>query len=260
MSTHHFRSDIYRYVYAAFTVLFIVALAVLAGMRGYLPYGVSFVSGGESLFTSFLVVRPVSMEPTLGAVVGRHGEVGYAVQPYILMETRRSNGALQYVVQPIGSESHTTATLMAREFGSQVVLSIPMLGAVVRALAHPIGLMGLFGVPLVMFFLHFLLMVRTSPVLKRIRLLSVRAHARREAVATVRDEEVAQVGDAADRRYGYRGVLSFLTRKSNDTKEVQETEHTPVINSGMTVELKKWGNRGVADIISTTSRSHQYSV
>jgi hypothetical protein len=259
MSNQHQTTDIYKYIFIAFAALFIVAAVVFVGMRGYIPYGIAFVSGGESFNSTLLVVRPATMEPVLGTVVGRYSEVTYAVQPYVLTDTRRTNGALQYIVQPIGNEEHTTATLFAREFGHQVLVSIPFFGGLVRALAHPVGLMGLLGVPMLMFLLHGLQRVRVSHVFRRARMLSTESLERGAFDGVVPAmQQPTKEGEHMERKGLWGTAMRLFTR--NDTNEVQEERAKNVNNDGMTVELKKWGEGRVTDILATTPRSHRYGM
>ena len=260
MSKSHQTTDIYRYMFIAFAALFVVAVIVFVGMRGYMPYGIAFVSGGEGFNSAFLIVRPATTEPALGTVVGRYSDVAYAVQPYVLTDTRRTNGALQYVVQPIGSGEHTTATLLAREFGYQVLVSIPLLGSLVRALTHPIGVMGLLGVPVLMFLLYGLQRVRVSYVLRRARMLS----AKRSEYATF-DGVVPEVQKPAKegehvghvRRSWLTAVRSLFHKHAG---EVQEEPTKDVSNGGMTVELKKWSAGEVTDMLTNAPTSHRYGM
>ena len=259
MSNSHQTTDIYRYVFIAFVALFILAATVFAGMRGYMPYGIAFVSGGESLNSALLIVRPATMEPVPGTVVGRYSEVAYAVQPYVLTDTRRTNGALQYVVQPIGSGEHTTATLLAREFGHQVLASIPLLGGLVRALVHPIGLMGLLGVPVLMFLLYAFQRITVSHVFRRARMLSTE-RAERNAFDGVVSAEQKPAKESEYVEHAGSWVTSMRSFFQRNTDEVQEEYAKNVNNDGMTVELKKWSTSKVTDMLTTTPRSHRYGM
>lgn len=129
---------------------------------------------GTSLVFSYPNATASAGERVAG-LTSLQGEVHLAT----VEEAVRRSGSLYYrVSDPAGATAEGLVTVPARELGNTVAMTVPLLGAWVRTLNHPIGILALVGLPLFMLFLDVLGVVfrRLLPELHKFEMQAYDTH------------------------------------------------------------------------------------
>jgi hypothetical protein len=132
----------------ALTVTFFVASTFLVFIHGVAPFGFRALwvdeGAGHRMVLSAPLKQPVL--PGVHVAFWSNGTQG-AVQLATIEEMARVDGMAFY--RPAGGEWQLKYA--ASRTQGEVVMTVPLLGYIVRALLHPLGLMALVGAPFVMF-------------------------------------------------------------------------------------------------------------
>jgi hypothetical protein len=140
------KKDVYEYVYVCVIGVGVVALFLFLGVRGFLPFGIRVAHSVEGVGTGMAVIRE-SGEVTFGAKSAFLAHTTESVRVVRVSGAVRKAGLLEYYT---GQDGLITETFSAQSHAGAVLATFPFLGLLVKALAHPIGVMAFLGVPFVM--------------------------------------------------------------------------------------------------------------
>jgi hypothetical protein len=105
----------------------------------------------------------------------------------------------------------------AQEMQRQVVVSVPLLGLMVKALAHPVGLMALVGAPFAMLLLDVLLALGATTLVARLREVTTWGEHSDEAEVQLTDEYEQYAEEVS--RPGLLARIHAMLRRHKKTTE-----------------------------------------
>jgi len=204
--------------------LFVLSLVVLVFMRGSAPFGLSVASVQEEHRLALLHTHTGAAEALVGERVARTAGL-HSVLVYEVEEAVRVSGRSAYSATLAGTD--VAAQLTVQESGRQVLLSIPLLGYWVKALAHPVGLMALLGAPLAMLVLDVLLALGATQLVARVRELTHRTDVDSPELVEQRSVEVYEYeeDEMVPERVGvFARMRAALRRHTETAQEVLDTQ------------------------------------
>lgn len=222
------RERLYRNIYRVFAVV-LACSALLMFFINVAPFGVGvFFKGGDMIVS---ITRALS-EP--GALVMKDGAISGQAELLTVADVLRQDGELYYSVAELSNP------IRAREASREVVLQVPIIGYLVHALSHPVGVLALIGIPLFTFALDAVAVAWAG---------SARATLAQRVVHMRRKREARRARKEEERRRAY----ALLEEESEDIAEVTP-EETPTpkvepvngpVMHGMTIRLTRPNRYGM---------------
>lgn len=134
-----------QYVYVSLIGVFVLSGALFLLQQGAVPFGVRGVWVDEGVGHTLAVTVPVS-DVVVGERVAFWGERVGGVQLATIAESARVDGMRFYRPQ----DGEWALAYAARQLQGEVLFTLPVLGFVVHALTHTLGVLFLLGAPLIM--------------------------------------------------------------------------------------------------------------
>lgn len=182
------KETFFKYVYRSAIGVMVFSALLLTFVQNTAPFGLSASWSTEGLGSSLVITQPL-VTASAGSEVVRSAELQNQVSLHTVQEVLRRDGTMYY--QLANTSASESLTVPAIELGRTAIVSIPLLGAFVKALSYTVGVMALIGLPLLMLSINYA-MVAFRKVLPTLSLLERGAKRTEERVRDVIVEEESE--------------------------------------------------------------------
>jgi|GEM_PF-3243331 len=228
----------FRYLYGFLVGVLACSLLLVALMEGFAPFGLRVSWSEQGIGDTLVLTKPLTGVAVSGdriAVRAANNGSTDQTRVFAVQGVTRYGGTLRYLQN---SESSAPPYIDAWRVTGRVVTTIPIAGAWVRALNHPVGAAALLGIPIVMLVIDLLIAMLGS-----LTLSLGRVHELVQTTPSAVDEHIdeSDLDDTAMERIEQHAIARE-TPGPRDTRRVPSVDRPAVGMDGVVLSAQEGAN------------------